>query len=65
MNSAHRAYIATTYVWRAKTPPESSVQMSPLAALRRDINKDRLSEGGAAGAEGLNKLPKLRNRNLE
>jgi hypothetical protein len=38
MNSAHRAYTATTYVWRAKTPPESSVQMCQLAALRRDID---------------------------
>jgi hypothetical protein len=24
MNSADRAYTATTYVWRAKTPPESA-----------------------------------------
>ena len=40
MNFAHHAYIATTYVWRAKTPPVSSVQMCPLVALRRDIKRD-------------------------
>jgi hypothetical protein len=48
MNSAHRAYTATTYVWRAKTPPESGAQMCPLAALRRDINNYCLGGGAAA-----------------
>jgi hypothetical protein len=38
MNSAHRANIATTYVWRAKTPPESSVQMCSLSDPLMDIN---------------------------
>jgi hypothetical protein len=38
MNSADRAYNATTYVWRAKIPTESSVHKCPLCDPLRDIN---------------------------
>jgi hypothetical protein len=43
MNPSHRiaqklrAHVTNTYRWRAKTPPESSVKMCPLVALRRDM----------------------------
>jgi hypothetical protein len=38
MNSTHRAYTASTYRWRAKTPPESRAQMCPLSDPLKDIN---------------------------